>query len=110
MPDFFKYVAALIPSTGVGFLFYLVIRAMLEGDRRERLAVSQWEAARSQSTPAPADQSESSPRADLEAPDPELRQPDQTGLLPHEVEAVEGIERDEEEPCGPVCGLAGRDA
>ena len=45
MPDFFKYVAALIPSTGVGFLFYLVVRAMLEGDRRERLALAKWDAA-----------------------------------------------------------------
>jgi hypothetical protein len=35
---------ALLPSAGVAFLFYLVIKAMLEGDRRERLAHSQWEA------------------------------------------------------------------
>ena len=39
------YVAALIPSAGVGFLFYLVIKNMIEGDRKERLAHSQWEAA-----------------------------------------------------------------
>jgi hypothetical protein len=39
------YVAALIPSAGVGFLFYLVVKHMIEGDRRERLAHSQWEAA-----------------------------------------------------------------
>jgi hypothetical protein len=36
---------ALLPSAGVAFLFYLIIKAMLEGDRRERLAHSQWEAA-----------------------------------------------------------------
>jgi len=36
---------ALLPSAGVGFLFYLIIKAMLEGDRRERLAHSRWEAA-----------------------------------------------------------------
>jgi len=41
---------ALLPSAGVAFLFYLIIKAMLEGDRRERLAHSQWEAA--QESPA----------------------------------------------------------
>ena len=35
---------ALMPSAGVAFLFYVVIKAMLEGDRRERLAHSRWEA------------------------------------------------------------------
>jgi hypothetical protein len=35
---------ALLPSAGVAFLFYLVIKSMLEGDRRERLAHSKWEA------------------------------------------------------------------
>ena len=35
---------ALLPSAGVAFLFYLIIKAMLEGDRRERLAHSKWEA------------------------------------------------------------------
>jgi hypothetical protein len=35
---------ALLPSAGVAFLFYLVIKAMLEGDRSERLAHSRWEA------------------------------------------------------------------
>jgi len=37
-------IGALVPSAGVAFLFYLVIKAMLEGDRRERLAHSKWEA------------------------------------------------------------------
>lgn len=36
--------AALLPSAGVAFLFYVVIKAMLEGDRNERLAHSKWEA------------------------------------------------------------------
>jgi hypothetical protein len=39
------YVAALIPSAGVGVLFWLVIKNMMEGDRKERLAHSQWDAA-----------------------------------------------------------------
>jgi len=38
-------IAALLPTAGVAFLFYIVIKAMIEGDRRERLAHSQWEAA-----------------------------------------------------------------
>jgi hypothetical protein len=37
-------IAALLPTAGVAFLFYIVIKAMIEGDRRERLAHSQWEA------------------------------------------------------------------
>ena len=36
-------VIALIPSAGVLFLFVLAIRAMLEGDRRERAAQARWE-------------------------------------------------------------------
>jgi len=36
--------AALLPTVGVAFLFYIVIKAIVEGDRRERLAHSQWEA------------------------------------------------------------------
>ena len=43
---------ALLPSAGVGFLFYLVIKAMLEGDRRERLAHSRWEADQERSASA----------------------------------------------------------
>lgn len=34
----------LIPSVGIGFLFYKVIRLILEGDRNERLAHARWEA------------------------------------------------------------------
>ena len=43
MNEAWLYVAALIPSIGVGFLFWLVIKNMIEGDRKERLAHSQWE-------------------------------------------------------------------
>ncbi|GAA2157118.1 hypothetical protein [Pedococcus bigeumensis] len=45
MSGVWPYVAALIPSAGVGFLFWLVIKNMIEGDRKERLAHSQWDAA-----------------------------------------------------------------
>ena len=40
---------ALLPSAGVAFLFYVVIKAMLEGDRKERLAHSKWEASQERS-------------------------------------------------------------
>jgi hypothetical protein len=43
--DIWPYLAAIIPSVGVGILFYVVIKNMIEGDRKERLAHSQWEAA-----------------------------------------------------------------
>jgi hypothetical protein len=36
-------VIALVPSIGVGVLFYLVVKAMIEGDRRERAAHAKWE-------------------------------------------------------------------
>jgi hypothetical protein len=36
-------VLALVPSAGVLFLFVVAIKAMLEGDRRERAAQARWE-------------------------------------------------------------------
>jgi hypothetical protein len=42
----FPYLAALLPTVAVGALFYFVIKSILEGDRRERLAQSKWEKAR----------------------------------------------------------------
>ena len=45
MNDVMPYVIALVPSIGVGILFWIVIKNMIEGDRKERLAHSQWEAA-----------------------------------------------------------------
>ncbi len=44
---------ALLPSAGVAFLFYVVIKAMLEGDRNERLAHSKWEADHQRSASSP---------------------------------------------------------
>lgn len=38
------YVLAIVPTIGVGVLFYFVIKSILEGDRRERLAQARWEA------------------------------------------------------------------
>lgn len=36
-------VAALIPSAGLGYLFYVVMKHVLEADRRERAALREWE-------------------------------------------------------------------
>lgn len=38
-----KVFIALAPTVGVLFLFYLVMKGVLEGDRRERIAHAQWE-------------------------------------------------------------------
>lgn len=40
----FPYIAALLPTVAVGTLFYFLIKNILEGDRRERLAQSKWDA------------------------------------------------------------------
>ena len=44
MDAVWPYLAAIIPSIVVAVLFYFLIKSMLEGDRRERLAQSQFEA------------------------------------------------------------------
>ena len=51
MSSVWPYIAALIPSAGVGFLFYVVIKNMVEGDRKERLAHSQWDREHESGTP-----------------------------------------------------------
>lgn len=43
MNSFWPYAAALLPSIGVGYIFYLIIKNILEGDRNERLAQARWE-------------------------------------------------------------------
>jgi hypothetical protein len=52
-----EVLAALIPSAGVGFLFYLAIRAIMSADRKERAAIAKLDAAdrggpRQESTPS----------------------------------------------------------
>ncbi|GAB3587946.1 hypothetical protein [Calidifontibacter terrae] len=37
------YIATLLPSIGVLYLFYVIMKHILEGDRRERIAQAQWE-------------------------------------------------------------------
>lgn len=46
MESVLPYVLALVPTVGVGTLFYFLIKAILEGDRRERIAQAKWEADR----------------------------------------------------------------
>ncbi|WP_165372780.1 hypothetical protein [Pengzhenrongella frigida] len=44
MSPFLTAVAALVPSAGVGFLFYLAIRALVNADRTERAALARMDA------------------------------------------------------------------
>lgn len=37
------YLAALLPSIGLLYLFYVVMKHIVEGDRRERAAQRQWD-------------------------------------------------------------------
>ena len=37
------FAAALIPSVGVGLLFWFAVRAIISADRRERAAVAKFE-------------------------------------------------------------------
>ena len=46
MQSVLPYVLALVPTVGVAWLFYVIIKNILEGDRRERMAQAKWEAAR----------------------------------------------------------------
>jgi hypothetical protein len=39
-------IAALLPSAGLLFLFYLIMRRIVEADRRERAAERRWQAER----------------------------------------------------------------
>lgn len=53
MHGFLLALAALLPTAGVAFLFYIVIKAMVEGDRRERQAHAKWDAEHAASPPMP---------------------------------------------------------
>ena len=49
----FPYLAALLPTVAVAVLFYFLIKSILEGDRRERLAQSKWEKEREKERDTP---------------------------------------------------------
>ena len=42
--EYWPYAAALIPTVGVAFIFYWIIRYMIEADRNERKALARWNA------------------------------------------------------------------
>ena len=44
MSEIWPYVAGIVPTIVVATMFYFLIKSMLEGDRRERLAQSRFEA------------------------------------------------------------------
>jgi hypothetical protein len=46
MESVLPYVLALLPTVGVAWLFYIIIKNILEGDRRERIALAKWDAER----------------------------------------------------------------
>lgn len=49
------YVVAVLPSLGLGFLFFLALRAILTADRREREAALKWEREQDLATAMPDD-------------------------------------------------------
>ncbi len=61
-----EVLAALIPSAGVGFLFYLVIRAIIGADRKERAAMAALDAAERRKAPETPAQKNDTPSS---APD-----------------------------------------
>ena len=68
------YLAAILPTILVAILFYFLIKSMLEGDRRERLAQRRFEAAQDRdeaaSTPNAADSDGDAPSSGGAGPDP----------------------------------------
>lgn len=52
MDDVWPYIATLIPSIGLLFLLYVILKHMMEGDRRERIAHAQWERETEVATPS----------------------------------------------------------
>ncbi|WP_265522499.1 hypothetical protein [Oerskovia flava] len=53
MSDFWPAVGALIPSIGVGVLFYVAMRYIVRADRNERRALAELDA-RTPVSPAPS--------------------------------------------------------
>ena len=43
MDDVWPYIETLIPSIGLLFLLYVILKHIMEADRRERIAHAQWE-------------------------------------------------------------------
>jgi hypothetical protein len=54
MDAVWPYLAAILPTILVAILFYFLIKSMLEGDRRERLAQRRFEAEQDRKRDHPA--------------------------------------------------------
>jgi hypothetical protein len=54
MESLVPYIVALVPTVGIATLFYFVMKNIIEGDRKERLAQARWEAERKAEEPKPA--------------------------------------------------------
>ena len=50
------YILALAPTIGIATLFYFIMKTILEGDRRERMAQAKWEAEHQQTEVKPQGQ------------------------------------------------------
>jgi hypothetical protein len=50
MESLVPYIVALVPTIGVATIFYFVMKNIIEGDRKERLAQARWEAERKAET------------------------------------------------------------
>ena len=61
------YVLAIVPTVGVAALFYFVIKTILEGDRRERLAQAKWEAEHDRRAQAQKQASDNTATTDISA-------------------------------------------
>ena len=55
--DAWPYVASIVPTIIVAILFYFIIKAIVEGDRRERLAQAKWNSEHPESPAADRDAS-----------------------------------------------------
>ena len=66
----FPYAVALLPTIGVVFLFYYIMKYILEGDRRERAALRAWEAEHGEEHRTDAPVASSEPENDSGAANP----------------------------------------
>jgi hypothetical protein len=75
MDAVWPYLAAILPTILVAILFYFLIKSMLEGDRRERLAQRKFEAeqdrAEAASPPNAADSEGDAPNGGAAGADPQ---------------------------------------
>lgn len=50
------YILALAPTIGIATLFYFIMKTIIEGDRRERMAQAKWEAEHQEAPAGPQHQ------------------------------------------------------